>query len=208
MRKLAVVLVTLGSLGTAQAGPDPFTQRKPPTSPVVKTPPPPPPVMATPAPPPRKPVVVTPAPTSPVVTPPGVVAPQPPIAQQDEPCNCDVIDRGKSRRLAAKWTAAGGVALVGVSFAVSYYARSRYDEVLERADSEGRIYNDDEVRAANHWQSIARNVATPIFMAGGIALGTAIVLYVTAPDKIVRERAAFVPAVSHDSVGFAVSGGF
>ena len=66
----------------------------------------------------------------------------------------------------------------------------------------------EAVDQANHYRAIARWGATPMFIAGSLAIAGGIALYVTAPDKERVDRTVFAPIVSPEQVGFAVSGGF
>jgi hypothetical protein len=137
-----------------------------------------------------------------------------------EGANAVIVDRGAGRRKAAIFVAAGGVVLWGVSAGVSYWAKGKYDNYAKdgmaiTGQTDNGAYcsptgctRDEATKAANHYQSIARWVATPIFIAGSLAVGGAIVLYVTAPEKERIDRTVFTPVVTPDQVGFAISGGF
>jgi hypothetical protein len=67
---------------------------------------------------------------------------------------------------------------------------------------------DEATEGANHYSGIARWVATPLFVGGALAIGGAIVLYVTAPEKERIDQTVFTPIVTPEQVGFAVSRGF
>ena len=105
---------------------------------------------------------------------------------------------------------------------VSWWAKRRYDKyaaggmALVGANEDPGGYCDREAPAkdctraeatdaANHYQAIARWVGTPIFIAGSLAVGGAIVMYVTAPEKERIDQTVFTPVVSPNEVGFALS---
>jgi hypothetical protein len=119
-------------------------------------------------------------------------APQPDVTAADV-----VVDHNVGRRHAAAWTAVGGVALLGTSFAVSLVEGGRWKAAVARGD----------IDTANDARDVARYVGTPLFVGGVAALGVAAVLYVTAPRN--RERRVIVaPAAGADQLGLAISGGF
>ncbi|HEY5949318.1 MAG TPA: hypothetical protein VIV40_27680 [Kofleriaceae bacterium] len=136
--------------------------------------------------------------------------------------NAVIVDRGAGRRKAAIFVAAGGVVLWGASAGISIWAKGKYDKYADNGAAitgqmDGGKYCSDPVmgcteaearKAANHYQAIARWVATPIFVAGALAIGGAVVLYVTAPEKERIDRTVFTPVVTPDQVGFALSRGF
>jgi hypothetical protein len=136
-----------------------------------------------------------------------------------------IVDRGAGRRRASIIMGSSGVALMIASGAISYWAKRKYDgyaangmvrpigigdpkdQVMDkgnRCGSDGCTH-DEATDAANHYQTIARWVGTPIFVAGAVALGGAIVLYVTAPEKERIDRTVFTPVVSPNEVGFALT---
>ena len=91
------------------------------------------------------------------------------------------------------------------------WAKGKYDKYATDGMPDPVKCGCDENTAtdrANHYQTLARWVATPIFAAGALAVAGGIALYVTAPDKERIDRTVFAPIVSPDQVGFAVSGGF
>ncbi len=133
-----------------------------------------------------------------------------------------VVDRGAARRRNAYILAGGGVAMWAASGIISWWAKSKYDNYASGGmaitgpnDDPGGFCgteapaNDCTVAeatdGANHYQSIARWVGTPIFIAGSLAIGGAIVMYVTAPDKERIDQTVFTPVVSPNEVGFALS---
>ncbi len=125
--------------------------------------------------------------------------------------NTIVIDRGAGRRKAAVLLAVGGGVLWATSGGVSLWAKGKYDNYATDGMPDPVKCGCDEDTAttkANHYQTIARWVATPIFAAGALAIAGGIALYVTAPDKERIDRTVFAPVVGPDQIGFAVSGGF
>lgn len=120
--------------------------------------------------------------------------------------NAIVIDRGAGRRRAAVFLAVGGGVLWGAAGGISLWAKNKYNPHAEACEPDGCSVED--ARDGNHYRTIARWVATPIFTAGALAIGGAIVLYVTAPEKERIDRTVLAPIVAPDQLGFAVSGAF
>lgn len=131
-----------------------------------------------------------------------------------------IIDRGAGRRRAAIFMAAGGAVMWGAAAGISVWAKGKYDAyasdgmpIVGQTDG-GKFCSDtgctpeEATKAANHYQSLARWVATPIFVGGALAIGGAIVLYVTAPEKERIDQTVFTPIVTPDQVGFAITRGF
>jgi hypothetical protein len=131
-----------------------------------------------------------------------------------------VVDRGAKRRRNAYILFGSGVALWGASTLVSWRAKVNYDHFAKDGDPifnttiksswcpDGTCTEDQAREAANHYQTVARWVGTPLFIAGSAAVAGAIVLYVTAPDKERIDQTVFAPVVTPDQVGFAVTRGF
>jgi hypothetical protein len=133
-----------------------------------------------------------------------------------------VIDRGAKRRRNAYILAGGGLVMWAASGLISWRAKVKYDKYAMDGtaitgqqdggnwckDLTAGCTQDEATDAANYYQGVARWVATPIFVAGSLAIGGAIVLYVTAPDKERIDQTVFRPVVTPDQVGFAISGGF
>lgn len=103
-------------------------------------------------------------------------------------------DPGATRRTAALWTLAGAGALFASSLTLSFYERSEYHAAVAR----------DDAAAANHAALVTRYAGTGLFLAGGVAVGVALYLRATAPEK----HTIIAPAVAPDSVGAVVSGRF
>jgi hypothetical protein len=131
--------------------------------------------------------------------------------------NTTVIDRGAGRKKAAVILAIGGGVLWAGALGVSLWARGQYRQYAQdgmtkdgaTCGSDNHICSPQEATdQANHYQAIARWVGTPIFVGGALAIGGAILLYVTAPDKERIDRTVFVPEVGPDHFGFAATGRF
>lgn len=131
-----------------------------------------------------------------------------------------IVDRGAGRRRAAIYLAAGGLVMWGTAAGVSVWAKGKYDDYAQdgmpiTGQTDGSTYcsptgctAEEAVKAANHYQSVARWVATPIFAVGAAAIGTAVVLYVTAPQKERIDQTVFTPIVTTEQLGFAITRGF
>jgi tetratricopeptide (TPR) repeat protein len=109
-------------------------------------------------------------------------------------------DPGKGRRRLAYVVGAGGVVLWGITLAYGLAVRDRYE-------TEGGAYSGPN--GYDEAKDDLRFKGTGLFIGGTLAVGAAIVLYVTAP-KPYRERmeqAHVVPLVTPDSagLGFATS---
>jgi len=105
-----------------------------------------------------------------------------------------VVDDGAARRTAATWTLVGAGALFAGSIALSLHERSVYDSAVARQDAP----------AANHAVLVTRYAGTGLAVAGGLAIGVALYLRATAPEK----HTIIAPAVASDSVGAVISGSF
>ena len=104
------------------------------------------------------------------------------------------VDPGASRRTAALWTAVGATGLFATSIALSLHERSVYNEAVARQDAP----------TANHAVLVTRYAGTGLFLAGGVAVGVALYLRATAPEK----HTIIAPAIAPDSVGAVVAGRF
>ena len=134
--------------------------------------------------------------------------------------NAVIVDRGAGRRKGAIIMAAGGAVLWGAAAGISFWAKGRYDiyamdgRAVTGGDDGGKFCSaggctiEEATEGANHYQNIARWVATPIFIGGALAIGGAIVLYVTAPSKERIDQTVFAPIVTPDQLGFAITRGF
>jgi hypothetical protein len=131
-----------------------------------------------------------------------------------------VVDPGAGRRRAAVAIAIGGGVMMGASAGLSYWAKGRYDTYAKdgrpiTGQTDGGNYcsptgctRAEATEAGNHYQMIARWIATPIFIGGALAIGGAVALYVTAPDKERVDQTVVAPIVTPDQVGFAITRGF
>jgi tetratricopeptide (TPR) repeat protein len=131
--------------------------------------------------------------------------------------NSVIIDRGAQRRKIAIYTAVGGGVLLVASGVVSIWAKTHYDKCVDggqptpaaAACMSAGVTTDGEARNyANHYQEMARYVATPLFAGGAVAVGIATYLYLSAPQRERVDRTVFVPSVGPDNVGFAAVGRF
>ena len=110
-------------------------------------------------------------------------------------------DPGKGRRRLAYIVGAGGVVLWGITLAYGLVVRDRYE-------TEGGKYNGPN--GYDDAKNDLRYKGTGLFIAGTLAVGAAIVLYVTAP-KPYRERmeqAHVTPIVTPDQVGLGYATSF
>jgi len=111
-----------------------------------------------------------------------------------------VIDPGATRRTAALWTLVGAGGLVASSIALSLDEKHVYDAAL----AQGRT--PQSAATANHAVMVTRYAGTGLFVAGGVALGVALYLGITA--KQMEKHTIITPAVAADSVGAVLSGHF
>jgi hypothetical protein len=132
-----------------------------------------------------------------------------------EGTNTVVIDRGAGRKKASVILAIGGGVLWGASLGVSLWARGEYHQyanggvlVMGAVCGDHACSTTEATDNANKYRNLARWVGTPIFVGGALAIGGAILLYVTAPDKERIDRTVFVPDVGPDHLGFAATGHF
>jgi hypothetical protein len=142
------------------------------------------------------------------------------IVQLEKGDSAVLVDRGAGRRKGAVILAAGGGVLWATSVGMSFWAKGRYDQYAKdgmpiTGHTDGGKFcsptgctPEEAAKAANHYQTIARWVATPIFVGGALAIGGAIVLYVTAPDKERVDQTVFTPIVAPDQLGVALTRGF
>jgi tetratricopeptide (TPR) repeat protein len=134
--------------------------------------------------------------------------------------NTVIVDRGAKRRRGAIYMAIGGGVLWAAAGGVSWWAKTKYDQYEKNGRgnigyddggkfcSPGGCTEQEAVDAANHYGAIAGWVGTPLFVAGSLAIGGAIVLYVTAPEKERIDQTVLAPLVAPDRVGFALTRGF
>jgi hypothetical protein len=104
-----------------------------------------------------------------------------------------VVDRGKNRRRIAYGLGALGL---GLETWMVIYNLNKKDDSEQHPENAQQDKDDIRVKG------------TALFVAGALALGGAVVLYVTAPGKETMEQTAIAPVVGPDQFGFAVSGRF
>jgi hypothetical protein len=108
-------------------------------------------------------------------------------------------DPGKARRRLSYAVGAGGIVLWGATLAYGLVVRSRYEK-----EGDGHY---DGPNGYDEAKDDLRYKGTGLFIAGTLAVGAAIVLYVTAP-KPYRERleqARVLPIVTPDGAGVGFS---
>ncbi len=111
-------------------------------------------------------------------------------------------DPGKGRRRLAYIVGAGGVVLWGITLTYGLVVRNRYETI-----DDGHYEGPDGYDNAKH---ALRLYGTSLFIAGTAAVGTAIVLYLTAakPYRERMEQAIITPVVTPDQVGFGYTRAF
>jgi tetratricopeptide (TPR) repeat protein len=129
--------------------------------------------------------------------------------------NIVIVDRGATRRKIAWVSAIGGAALMIASGGIALYEHGKYCDQFTSDDKCGDATalkqdatGENHRKAANDAWSATHYGATTVFVVGAAAVGVGIALYFTAPAKERIDRTVFVPAVSRDQIGFALSGRF
>ena len=117
-----------------------------------------------------------------------------------DPCNCQVVDRGKPQRHLALWVAAGGGGLLATSFALSLYEKKQWDAQQPAA----QMGDMRAIDASNRAHDITKVYGTGLFALGTIGLGVATFLYLTAPDREV----VIAPTVAPGQGGLSLAGRF
>lgn len=102
-------------------------------------------------------------------------------------------DPGKGRRRLAYIVGAGGVALWGITLAYGLVVRDRYETMNDGHYDSATGYDDAK--------SDLRYKGTGLFIAGTLAVGAAIAIYVTAPKIERTDQARVVPLVTPDGAG-------
>lgn len=136
--------------------------------------------------------------------------------------NTITIDRGATRRKIAYGMGIGGLVLMGVAVIYGEHEKKLYCDNVIGGDACGcdntpppcsptgvgtlkgnnaSVVNDGPLHNAHVY-------GTGIFVAGVAAVGGAIVLYVTAPHVEKIDQTVFIPTLTRDSAGFALSGRF
>jgi Tfp pilus assembly protein PilF len=123
--------------------------------------------------------------------------------------NTVLVDHGgRTRKMIALYTLiAGG----GFLIADGFVALHTYNNYCSQFASNGcgkQADLDGNAATANHARSIAQTWGTGLFIAGAAGVAAAAVLYFTAPAPERINQTVFVPTVSPDQVGFALSGHF
>lgn len=132
--------------------------------------------------------------------------------------NAVVIDRGKTRRHAAIYTAIAGGALWVASGVVGLVEKSQYDKYKADAAAGtgggGMDCEDPNLVASTPLGKAcaARHTAstwgTGLFIAGAVAVAAGAVIYFTAPQPEKLEQTVFTPTIDRNGFGVAVSGRF
>lgn len=142
--------------------------------------------------------------------------------------NVTISDPGAGRRKAAIITAAGGGVLLLGSLGVSLYARGKYTDCADNGTLKLDPNNDtmlapacaahqpdpsmatqeEAVKFTDKYRKMALYWGTGLFIAGVATVGVAAFLYFTAPDKERIDRTVFVPTLSPNEVGFALTRSF
>jgi hypothetical protein len=124
--------------------------------------------------------------------------------------NTVIVDRGARRRKIAWVSAIGGAALMLASGGLTLYERHQYCGHFNegKCGDDSQLIDESHRDPANHAWRVTHYGCSTIFGVGAVALGVGIALYFTAPAKERIDRTVFVPAVSPDHVGFAISGSF
>ena len=141
--------------------------------------------------------------------------------------NAIIIDRGKTRRMAAVGTAIGGAVVMGFAVAYGYYERGKYCDLVEggpcgssqawkdahmNMDTEPATLKAPQTKAnadtANAYMDRAGTWGTGIFIAGAALVGAAAVIYFTSPQPEKLDQTVFVPTLDRHGAGFALTGRF
>jgi len=125
--------------------------------------------------------------------------------------NTVIVDRGQGRRKLAWGLAIGGGALMAASGLLAWHEHSVYCDQFMPGMCDGlpeHLSTKGSRATANSAYNITKWGATTMFGVGAAAVGVGIALYFTAPAKERIDRTVFVPTVSPEQVGWAVSGRF
>ncbi len=158
---------------------------------------------------------------------PGAGPPQ--MVQLVQGENTITIDRGRTRRRAAIYTAIGAGALLVADAVVALDAYHSYhgaffpndtncdtnpsnmdtDPAKHCANTTGPVAqtalgNKAAVKQTSDARHLASTWGTGLFIAGAVAVGVASALYFTAPQAEKIDQTVFVPVVSPDGGGFAI----
>ena len=107
--------------------------------------------------------------------------------------------------------AAAGLVLAGVGAGFGIKTSATYDSAKTLCGDQLACDNDADFDRGKKLISDARGQATlstVFFIAGGAAIATGVVIWITAPRARRTETARLVPAVGQHSVGVTLVGGF
>ena len=114
-----------------------------------------------------------------------------------------------------KWiglgVAAGGVVIAGVGIVFGAKASSASDSAKTLCGDELVCYSDADYDRASKLISDAHSqatISTVLVVAGGVAVAAGVVVWLTAPRAGRSETARLAPAVTPQSIGVALTGGF
>jgi serine/threonine-protein kinase len=112
------------------------------------------------------------------------------------------------RKSIALVVGAVGLAAAGATVAMTLVAKSKWDDAIGSHCDAQRVCDATGLSESGDARTLG-DFSTVTAIVGGAALATAIVLYVTAPSPLVRERpVAVAPAVGRGVVGLSLSGAF
>lgn len=120
--------------------------------------------------------------------------------------------RSPRRKLVGAGLVAGGVVMgIGVGTIVGLGARSTYDEARMLCGADLKCGTPATFERGQHLVSSARMqaaVSTVAVAAGGAAVVTGLIVWLTAPKKRQTETMRIVPIVTAKDVALAITGGF
>ena len=133
-----------------------------------------------------------------------------------DPCSCELVDPGKERRRTSKIVAASGLGLLGASFAITMYAKVKYDNAIDRLEAlENAPYDPANYPArasardeANDARDVARFGGTALFLGGTVAVGVATYLYLTSPSKEIVLKTTVAPSAGQRFTGVTITRAF
>ena len=117
----------------------------------------------------------------------------------------------RPRKLVAAGLAAGGATAIGIGLIVGAGARSTYGEVKALCGSDLVCDTPATFQQGHHLVGNARleaAISTVAIAAGGAAIATGLVVWLTAPRERPAESTRIVPIVSAKDVALAVTGRF
>jgi hypothetical protein len=117
----------------------------------------------------------------------------------------------RTRKIVGLGVAAAGVVLAGVGAGFGIKASGTYDSAKTLCGDDLACDSDADFDRGKQLISDARGqstLSTVFFIAGGTAIATGVVIWITAPRARRTETARIVPSVSQHSVGVTLVGGF